>query len=140
MTDIPSDIRDLFARFERASADLDAAALEEVFAEHFLSCDPSGATPVSRDVLLRALPMRQQLFASAGLGPARLVRLDADELDERHVLTRTAWAVPDRSGQDAVQLETTFLVRRTDSGPRVVLYLNHVDIAQVVASRRGPER
>lgn len=139
MTDTPSDIRDLFARFERASADLDTAALEEVFAEQFLNCDPNGASPVSRDALLQALPVRERLFATAGLGAARLASLDAEELDERHVLARTAWAVPDRSGQEVVRLQTTFLVRRTQSGPRVILYLNHLDIAQLLASRARPE-
>jgi hypothetical protein len=140
MTDTPSDIHELFTRFERASADLDTASLEQVFAEQFLNCDPNGAAPVSREALFQALPMRERLFASAGLGAARLVRLSADELDEHYVLARTAWALRDQSGDDALRLEATFLVRRTDAGPRIVLYLNHLDVARAVASRRDPER
>ena len=139
MTEPASDIHELFTRFERASADLDTAGLEQVFAEQFLNCDPNGAAPVSREALLQALPMRERLFASAGLGPARLVRLGVDELDEHYVLARTAWTLPDETGDDALGLEATFLVRRTDAGPRIVLYLNHLDIARLVASRSGAE-
>lgn len=139
MTDVPSDIRDLFDLFERAGAELDATGLEQVFAEQFLSCDPNGATPVTRDALARALPMRERLFASAGLGSARLVRLRTEDLDEHYVLARTGWAMPDSTGAEALQLDASFLVRRTQAGPRIVLYLNHLDLPRALAARGGSE-
>ncbi|MDM7855283.1 nuclear transport factor 2 family protein [Cellulomonas alba] len=109
----------------------------DVFHDQFLSLDPAAVALVSRDQLARALPARQAMFAAIGATGTTLRHLDVHELDDRHVLATTTWDVDlvDEAAEP-LTLESSYLMRRMDGGWRVLVYLNHRDIAAVVAERR----
>ena len=129
------EVTDFFTMFERASDSLDADDLVRCFAETFMAADPSGAQPVPRDAFLSVLPRRRELFSAAGIGRVSLSRLDHRSLDENYVLAQTEWTAERTggpAGQDSVALLSTFVLRRTDDGLRIVFYLNHRDLADVL--------
>ena len=123
--------RHLRAALEAMSTD-DTAS---VFHEQFFSLDPGGVTLVSRDQLARSLPMRRGMFASIGATGTTLRDLEARPLDDLHVLVTTTWDVDfvDEAAEPLV-LESSYLMRRVDDSWQVLVYLNHRDIAAVIAA------
>jgi hypothetical protein len=139
------DVRSFFERFQQASDSLDTDVFGEVFHDFFLSLDPGSAHSVSRDALLAALPARGQLLASIGASGADLATIAESPLDDQHTLVSTTWAVrfeavgesgPGERRPEPLTLLSTFLLRRDAGGPwRIVVYLNHQDIAGMIRDR-----
>jgi hypothetical protein len=102
------------------------------FAEEFLTLDPTRARMLARATLVASLPARRQMFANAGVGPLRLTDASQLDLDARHVLVRTTWTA-DRAGGQRLLLESTFLLRRDEDRLRIVVYLNHHDVAALLS-------
>ncbi len=134
-TSADADVVDFFEAFSAASDSLDPDALAACFAETFMAADPSGAQPVPRDAFLAVLPRRKALFEAAGIGRVALTALDSTSLDESYVLARTTWTGEregTRSGESPATLSSTFILRRTADGLRIVFYLNHKDLAAIL--------
>ena len=131
---LDAQVRGFFDRFAGASDDLDVDALGELFDETFLAADPDGARPVPRAQFLQVLPRRAELFAAAGIGRVVLTDLEHQVLDDTYVLARTGWRGERSGGEPPVRLASSFLLRRDGEGLRVVLYLNHQDLRQVLSS------
>jgi hypothetical protein len=104
-----------------------------LFAPQFLAVDPARALALTPEVLARALPARRQLFDAAGVGPIRRQAARQLRLDDRHVLISADWTA-EREGGQPLQLASTFLVRREPEGPRILVYLNHKDIAALLGA------
>jgi hypothetical protein len=134
------DVRAFFERYEQAGNTLDTAVLTDAFHEVFLNLDPTAAGPVSRDALIKALPMRDQMFASIGARGMELDSISETPLDGLHTLVDTTWTVHiDPQGDDVepLTLASAFLLRRHEERWRIVLYLNHQDIASIISTRRA---
>jgi ketosteroid isomerase-like protein len=132
---LDQQVRSFFDAFSAASDELDTAALGGLFADPFLAADPAGAQPVPRELFLKALPRRAELFGAAGIGWVVLDDVAHEALDDTYVLARTTWrAKRAADGGEPVRLASTFLLRREGDGLRVVLYLNHQDLATVLSS------
>jgi ketosteroid isomerase-like protein len=133
---LDDQVRGFFDRFTEASDALDVAALGELFDETFLAADPDGVRPVPKALFLQALPRRAELFAAAGIARMTLADLEHQALDDTYVLARTGWR-GERTGDggtEPVRLASSFLLRRDGERLRVVLYLNHQDLRQVLSS------
>jgi hypothetical protein len=135
---LDDQVREFFDSFGAASDGLDVEALGQLFDETFLAADPAGAQPVPREVFLRALPRRAELFAAAGISRVVLDDVAHEALDDTYVLARTGWRA-ERAGAAAeaaapLRLDSSFLLRRDGDRLRVVLYLNHQDLRAVLSA------
>ncbi|MEN3264877.1 hypothetical protein [Pseudonocardia sp.] len=83
--------------------------------------------------------MRDQMFASIGVGGMELDSISETPLDGLHTLVKR------RGPSTSTRRETTpkpltlaspFLLRRHEERWRIVLYLNHHDIASIISTRR----
>ncbi|WP_019926070.1 hypothetical protein [Nocardia sp. BMG111209] len=126
------DLAAFLTAFESSSATPESDQGEQ-FAEQFVTADPNRAIVVTREALVGSLPMRRRLFESAGLGHAVCVASAQLDLDEHHALVTTDWDTP-RAGAEPIRLESTYLIRRDDEGPRILVYLNHRDIVAVLGA------
>jgi hypothetical protein len=133
------DVQAFFETFDRAGSALDTPTLASCFNDVFLNLDPASATPVSREALLNALPMREKLFGSLGVDALELDTVTDTPLDAIHVLVRTTWSVRFTPGVTAapLTLSSTFLLRHADDGWRIVVYLNHQDVTAAIRSSTG---
>ncbi len=133
------DVSSFLQRFEQVgAADTDAAEVAELFCDVFLNLDPNAATPVPRDAMAKALPMRKQLFDTIGVSGAELVESVQIPLDELHVLVRTTWRArfaDTAPSREPLMLRSDFLLRREAGQWCVAVYLNHQDIAAVIRER-----
>jgi hypothetical protein len=135
-----SEVREFFARFESASESLDNDTLGACFAEVFMAADPTGAQPVPLAGFLSVLPRRKELFATAGIGPVTLTDLTHNDLDEHYVLVHTTWTADRRDatkGAGSVALLSSYILRRSSDGLRIVFYLNHKDLADLLRPEVG---
>jgi len=134
-----SDVQEFFDMFDRAGDILDTATLATCFNDVFLNLDPVSATPVSREALLNALPMREKLFGSLGVDGLDLRTVTDTPLDAIHTLVRTTWSVRFTPGVTAAPatLSSTFLLRHGDDGWRIVVYLSHQDVTAAIRSSTG---
>ncbi|WP_345636083.1 hypothetical protein [Rugosimonospora acidiphila] len=128
---LTADVDAFLAEYERRGSDPGSDSGAH-FAEQFLTLDPNHCLALARATLVASLPARRQLFEKAGVGPLRLAGARQLDLDERHVLVRTAWAA-DRAGGAPLRLTATFLLRRDDDGTRIVVYLNHHDVRALLS-------
>jgi hypothetical protein len=133
MASVRPDVRAFFRRYERAAADLDREALTSCFCAVFMSLDASSATTLSPQALLAVLPRRKQLFESVGSDGLELADISELPLDDLHTLVRTSWNLRMRNQPHGgpVCLRSTFILRKDDQAWRIVLYLNHQDMAKL---------
>ena len=131
---LDQQVRRFFDAFTEASDELDLQGLGELFAETFLAADPGGAQPVPRELFLRALPRRAELFAAAGISRVVLEDLRHEALDGTYVLARTQWRGERAGTGGPLRLASSFLLRRDGDRLRVVLYLNHQDLGKALSS------
>ena len=132
MTGVRPEVREFFRHYQSAGDALDTEALANSFCGVFLSLDPNSATAVSPQALLAALPRRKQLFEAIGSDGLELADISETPLDDRHTLVRTSWRLRmrDEAPRDPVFLLSTFILRKEDGAWRIVLYLNHQDLAK----------
>jgi ketosteroid isomerase-like protein len=124
-------LRSFFGAFERENAAADVEALARLYAPSILVAGPNGSQVVSRDDLLRAIPKRKQMFETAGHRSTKLAALQETKLDDRYTLARTEW----RWQFDApaeLTVPSTFIVDRSGTELRIVLYMMHHDIARLL--------
>jgi len=133
MTSVRPDVRDFFRRYQSAGEDLDSEALATLFSSVFMSLDANSATSVSPQALLAALPRRKQLFEAIGSDGLELADINEMPLDDLHTLVQTSWRLRMRgqAARDPIFLLSTFILRREDGAWRIVLYLNHQDMARL---------
>ena len=141
MPDTPEDreVVDFFTTFEIASDSMDTEALTACFAESFMAADPAGAQPVPRAAFLAVLPRRKDLFTEAGITHVSLTGLDYRNLDDSYVLAHTTWNAEreaTRTTDGPVTLLSTFILHRAAEGLRIVFYLNHHNLDDVLSRGR----
>lgn len=129
---LDSDLDAFLIEFERRGADPESDDGDQ-FADQFLVTDPQHGTVLARESLVASLPFRRRMFQDAGVGSAHRVEAAQLDLDPWHVLVKSDWDA-ERGDEPPVRLESTFLIRRDDAGPRILAYLNHKDIAAVLSA------
>ncbi len=119
------DVAAFLADFDNRRTD---SGTGDQFAERFLAVDPANVTVLTPAMLAAALPARRRKFQDAGVGEVRRREARQLELDEQHLLVAAEWDA-ERAGRQPIRLESTFLLRREATGMRILVYLNHHDVA-----------
>lgn len=122
------DVAAFLADFDNRRTD---GGIGDQFAENFLAVDPNSVTVLTPAMLAAALPLRRRKFQDAGISEVCRRETRQLELDERHLLVAAEWDA-DRPGQQPIRLESTFLLRRDTAGLRILVYLNHHDVAALL--------
>jgi hypothetical protein len=135
MPTVSPEVDAFFAEFERAGNVLDLKSIEAQYAPFFLSADPNGTQPVPRDAFLAALPKRREMFASVGGTVSHLTGIRETQLDADYVLVDTDWVMSVGAGGEDIDLSSMFILRNDGGDLRIVLYLNHQDVAALIAAR-----
>jgi len=133
-----SPIARFFDAFARQSSADNVQAQIAQFADVFLAAGPQGAKCVHSSDFAPALAKRTQLFNSLGCRSTALVSLEETPLDARYFLVRTRWQMNfSRPNTDPEQVlaDSTFIVDTVSEEFRIVFYLAHQDIMQVLKDR-----
>jgi len=133
-----SPIARFFDAFARQSSSTDVQAQTAQFADAFFAAGPQGGKCVCTADFAPALLKRKQLFDSLGCQSNALVSLEETALDARYVLVRTRWQMTfSRSSADPEQVfaDSTFIIDTGSQEFKIVLYLAHQDIMQVLKER-----
>jgi hypothetical protein len=106
------------------------------FHERFFSLDPEAVTLLTRAQLAAALPGRAAMFSRIGAVGTTLRTVRTDPIDDMHVLARTVWDVRFRDPHATpLALEATYLMRLIEGEWKVLVYINHRNIAATIAER-----
>jgi hypothetical protein len=128
-----------FQSYAQKSSEHDIPSLVSQFADPFVSADPRGTQCVRVDDFAAALPRRKLLFDRLGCKPAVLTSLHETPLDARYVLARTTWrfdfAPADPETIEQVFADSTFLIDTGKEEFKIVMYMAHQDIMQVLRDR-----
>lgn len=126
-----------FQTYQLHNSSGDIPAIVSRFADTFLVAGPQGAQCVRAADFALALPKRKQLFDSLGCQSTALVLLEETPLDARYVLARTQWQMTfDREGNtQSIVVDSTFLLDTGNANVKILLYLPHQDIMQVLKDR-----
>jgi predicted DsbA family dithiol-disulfide isomerase len=136
MTQDGGELERFFREYERYANLGDAEGTASLFAEVFLAADPAGARAVSAAQLGAGVSQRKKLLESLGSRSTELISLEQRTLDDRYVLATTKWKVGfDREEMKELMLESSFVVHRSEAGPRIVFYLAHQSLMDVLKER-----
>jgi hypothetical protein len=126
-----------FQTYQLHNSSGDLPAIVSHFADTFLAVGPQGAQCVRATDFAIALPKRKQLFESLGSQSTALVSIHETSLDDRYVLARTQWQMTfDREGNTQnILVDSTFLLDTGNADVKILLYLPHQDIMQVLKDR-----
>lgn len=131
-TRLEPDVRAFIDEFDARGTDPQGEA-EKLFASTFLAVDAQLAVGVTPDQFAAALPARRAMFRAAGVSAVVRQRAEQLRLDERHVLVRGQWSAERDAGP--ITLSSTLLLRNEPPGYRILVYLNHHDVAALLAAR-----
>ena len=121
-----------YARHADAS---NVPALAACFAETFVAGGRQGAKAVRASDFGLALPKRYQMFQQMGCRRTELIGIKEQRLDARYVSARTRWRLTfERAGGEAlpIEVESTYLVDAGGEPLRILVYLAHDDIMEVL--------
>jgi len=136
MTRDDGELERFFKEYERYANLGEAEGTASLFAEVFLAADPAGVRAVSAAQLGVGVSQRKKLFDSLGSRSTELISLEQRTLDERYVLVTTKWKVGfDREEMKELMLASSFVVYRSEAGPRIVFYLAHESLMDVLKER-----
>ncbi len=128
-----------FQLYVQKSSEDNIPALVAQFADPFVSADPHGTRCVRVEDFAAALPKRKSLFDRLGSRPAVLVSLHETQLDARYALAKTTWRFDfahSNSGEtEQVFADSTFLIDTGGDDFKIVMYMAHQDIIQVLRDR-----
>jgi hypothetical protein len=128
-----------FQLYAQKSSQDDIPALVSQFTDPFISADPHGTHCVRVEDFAAALPRRKFLFDRLGCKPAVLTSLHETQLDARYVLAKTTWrfefARENSRESEEVLADSTFLVDTGEEEFKIVMYMAHQDIMQVLRDR-----
>lgn len=138
MIQLETAVSRYFQQYAQQSREDNILALVSHFSDQFVSANPQGAQCVRAADFASALPKRKQLFDRLGCQPATLVSLQETPLDVRYVLAKTTWRLVfarGEAGAEEVLVDSTFLVDTGEKEFKIVLYLAHQDIMQMLRER-----
>jgi hypothetical protein len=128
-----------FQLYAQKSSEDDIPALVSQFTDPFISADPHGTHCVRVEDFAAALPRRKFLFDRLGCKPAVLTSLHETQLDARYVLAKTTWrfefARENSRESEEILADSTFLVDTGEEEFKIVMYMAHQDIMQVLRDR-----
>src|SRR6185295_9516559 len=87
------------------------------------------------DDFLRVVPKRREFFAAVGLKSSTIRSLEETRLDDHYVMVKAHWTMRfERPGAAPVLNESsaTYILRRDEHSMRIVVQLDHQDLAQRV--------
>lgn len=99
--------------------------------DEVLAIDTNRASMLARATLVASLPTRMKMFENGGVGALHHANGSQLDLDERPLLVTVDWEAK-RADGNPLLLRSTFLLRREEGGPRILVYLNHGDVAAVL--------
>jgi len=131
------------ALYARETAEDNMPAVVSHFADTFFFAGPSGTQPVRVSDFAAALAKRKALFDQLGSQPTELTEVHETSLDTRYVLARTTWRFSfqrDNAPAQHFNTDSTFLIDTglpgtPDSDFKILLYLPHNDITQILRDR-----
>lgn len=124
--------------FARSSAEGKIGELVAQFAESFLYAGPQGSQWVRASDFALALPKRKALFDSFGHKSTQLSDVQETWLDGRYALVRTRWQFAFANGspeREIIETESSFLVDAGAEPFRILSYLSHQDIVEMLRQR-----
>jgi hypothetical protein len=133
-----SPIAHFFDSFARQSNGDNIQSQVAQFADTFLAAGPQGAKCVHSSDFGPALLKRKQYFDGLGCQPSTLVSINETPLDARYVLVRTQWRMTftrPAADPEPVLADSTFIVDTASEAFKIVLYLAHQDILQILKDR-----
>jgi len=132
-----TDVARFFQTYELLISNDEIPALVSIFEDVFLAAGPQGAKCVRAQDFALALPKRKQLFDKLGCQSTALVSLQETALDDRYALVKTKWRMTfhQPSGNQEVLVDSTYLVDMGRPDPKILLYLAHQDIMQILKDR-----
>ena len=136
MEEVRVEMQRFFEEYERHANSDDAGEIVSQFADAFMTADAAGCRVVSTADLVAGLAKRKQLFDGVGSRSTSLVSLETRELSDRYVLAETEWLVRfEREEAGEIALRSSFVVHRSERGPRIVFYLMHQNPVSVLKER-----
>ena len=136
-------VSSFLALYARETAEDNLSAVISHFADTFLFAGPSGAQPILASEFAAVLPKRKALFDQLGSQPTQLIAINETPLDSRYVLARTTWHfsfVSESTPAQQFDTDSTFLIdtglpSTRESDFKILLYLPHHDIMQILRDR-----
>jgi len=124
--------------YEQNTVNPDPDVVVTQFADTFIAGGPSGAMVVPAALFAERLPARKRRFQEAGLQSTELRARRDRRIGDRYVLVETEWTmnfVPEGKPATSLTVTSSFLIDMGGSEPRILAYLAHQDIFQMMQER-----
>ena len=131
-------VREFFERYERSRNTMDAALIDEQYADAFTFAGPGGARSVEKQAVLASLSKGLQFIKSLGHRSTTLVSMSETPLDEHYALVRAkfVWQFEKPPAQPIdVEVDSTFILFISDAAARIVFQHEHEDFQQALRAR-----
>ena len=133
-----ADVASFFQKFAASSNSKDTPSEISHFADVFVAAGPSGSAVVKVEDFEKVLPKRRKLLEASGLIHTSLKSFDVTASTGRHVVVNNTWEMDfatQTHGSITIPVSATFTIDIVGESPKVVVYLAHQDILQILRDR-----
>jgi hypothetical protein len=135
------NVREFFARYEKANAEFEVAEIASLYADVFLFGGPQGVQSIKKDDFVKLLPRRKDFFKSVGLASSKVERIEVSALDSSYILAKVFWKMQiERTDKAPAEIETsaTYLLWNSANSFQIVFQIDHQDLAKKIQAIKGP--
>jgi hypothetical protein len=128
-------VKDFFARYERANSLSDAEAIGALYADAFMFGGPNGVQVIHRDDFLKVVPKRKAYFSSMGLTETVLNSVEVQSLSSKYLQAKVTWRMTlrDESGSRNLDAIATYVLMLAHGDElSIVFQVDHQDLATVI--------
>ncbi|WP_263415945.1 hypothetical protein [Terriglobus albidus] len=131
-------VASFFQNFAASSNSKDTPSEISHFANVFVAAGPAGSAVVKVEDFEKVLPKRRQLLEASGLVHTSLKSFDITAATDRHVVVNNTWEMDFETqthGRVTIPVSATFTIDMATDTPKVLVYLAHQDILQILRDR-----
>jgi hypothetical protein len=123
------EIRQFFDRYGAAALSGEPRRTAELYASRFIAAAPSGSGVYNNDdSFLEWLRSLDEFNRKTGMRSMTVEAVDEKRLSQTHALATVQWnAKFEKTGDEPVRFETTYLLERSEPGWKVLTYVSHKD-------------
>src|SRR5690606_8329748 len=131
-------LTEFFRHYARASLGGEPERLAEFYEGSFLAAGPRGGAAFNNDAsFLEWLRTVHAFNLEKGMRTLEVVDVAETPLSDDYILARVTWAATfQKTGEQPIEFGISYILRRTDDGPRVAAYIAHEDQEEVMKAYR----
>jgi hypothetical protein len=123
----------LFSTYEKAFDKLDMKSIAQYYPDTFISAGPKGAMVQNKKGFESWAEQASEMYRSIGQNSGRIISKKITPISNEYCIVTVQWgATYEKTGDEVIEFDVSYIVQDTDSEPKIILFITHQDEAETM--------